>query len=170
MLRNTLEFLGHPQPPTPIQTDNSCAEGIVNDTVMGGRSSSRIEMQDGVLTFKGTLNTNGGGFASIRSGPLRLDADNQDRVRLRARGDGRTYQVRLTAGSTGTTYRALFDTEAGTWQTFDIPLQQFQAFWRGRLLDRPPRRAKEIDGVGILLADGKDGPLAVSIDWTCVDT
>ena len=32
-LRNTLECLGHPQPATPIQTDNSCAEGIANDTV-----------------------------------------------------------------------------------------------------------------------------------------
>ena len=31
-LRNTLEFLGHPQPPTPIQTNNSCAEGIINQT------------------------------------------------------------------------------------------------------------------------------------------
>ena len=33
MLRNALEFLGHPQPATPIQTNNSCAKGILNDTV-----------------------------------------------------------------------------------------------------------------------------------------
>ena len=36
--RNTLEFLGHTQPATPIQTDNSCAEGICNDTVKQKRS------------------------------------------------------------------------------------------------------------------------------------
>jgi hypothetical protein len=29
----TLEELGHPQPPTPVQTDNSTASGIANDTV-----------------------------------------------------------------------------------------------------------------------------------------
>ena len=40
MLRNTLEFLGHPQPATPIQTDNSCAEGIANDTVKQKRSKA----------------------------------------------------------------------------------------------------------------------------------
>ncbi len=32
--RHTLEFLGHPQPPTPIQTDNTKALGIANNNVM----------------------------------------------------------------------------------------------------------------------------------------
>ncbi len=31
---HTLEFLGHPQPPTPIQTDNTMALGIVNNNIM----------------------------------------------------------------------------------------------------------------------------------------
>ena len=43
-LRNTLEFLGHPQPPNPIQTDKSCAEGIVNNTVKQKRSKA-IDMR-----------------------------------------------------------------------------------------------------------------------------
>jgi len=33
MLRTTLTELGHPQPATPIQTDNKVADGIVNDRV-----------------------------------------------------------------------------------------------------------------------------------------
>ena len=32
--RHTLEFLGHTQPPTPIQTDNTTALGVVNNNVM----------------------------------------------------------------------------------------------------------------------------------------
>jgi hypothetical protein len=31
---HTLEFLGHPQPPTPIQTDNTTALEIVNNNFM----------------------------------------------------------------------------------------------------------------------------------------
>jgi hypothetical protein len=31
---HTLEFLGHPQPPTPVQTDNTTALGVVNNNVM----------------------------------------------------------------------------------------------------------------------------------------
>jgi hypothetical protein len=37
-LRVTLTEMGHPQPATPIQTDNACAAGIVNDTVKQRRS------------------------------------------------------------------------------------------------------------------------------------
>ena len=44
MIRNTLEFLGHKQPATPIQTDNACAEGIANDTVKQKRSKA-IDMR-----------------------------------------------------------------------------------------------------------------------------
>jgi hypothetical protein len=44
MLRTTLEALGHPQPPTPIQTDNACAAGIANDTIKQRRSKA-IDMR-----------------------------------------------------------------------------------------------------------------------------
>src|SRR5687767_5601986 len=33
VLRTRLEELGHPQPPTPIKTDNSTALGIANSTI-----------------------------------------------------------------------------------------------------------------------------------------
>ena len=36
-IRNILEEMGHPQPPTPIQTDNSTAEGVVNNKVQPKR-------------------------------------------------------------------------------------------------------------------------------------
>ena len=32
--------MGHPQPPTPLQTDNSTAEGVVNNTVQPKRTKS----------------------------------------------------------------------------------------------------------------------------------
>jgi hypothetical protein len=32
--QHTLEFMGHPQPPTPMQTDSTTALGIVNQNVM----------------------------------------------------------------------------------------------------------------------------------------
>jgi hypothetical protein len=38
--RHTLKELGHPQPPTAIQTDNECANGIANDTVKERRSKA----------------------------------------------------------------------------------------------------------------------------------
>jgi hypothetical protein len=38
MLHTTLDKMGHPQPATPVQTDNGCAKGIVNDFVKQKRS------------------------------------------------------------------------------------------------------------------------------------
>jgi hypothetical protein len=43
-MRHTLEALGHPQPPTPIQTDNEVADGIINDRVKQRRSKA-IDMR-----------------------------------------------------------------------------------------------------------------------------
>eukprot|EP00956_Cyclotella_meneghiniana_P033464 scaffold96428_cov71-Cyclotella_meneghiniana.AAC.1 len=38
--RNILEEMGHKQPPTPIQTDNSTAEGIINSRVQPKRTKA----------------------------------------------------------------------------------------------------------------------------------
>jgi hypothetical protein len=40
MIRNILNELGWPQPPTPIQTDNSCAAGITNGTIRQQKSKA----------------------------------------------------------------------------------------------------------------------------------
>ena len=40
VIRTTLIEMGHPQPPTIITTDNSTAEGIVNETVKQRRSKA----------------------------------------------------------------------------------------------------------------------------------
>jgi hypothetical protein len=43
-MRVALEEMGHPQPPTPLQTDNSTAYGIIHDTVKQ-RQSKAIDMR-----------------------------------------------------------------------------------------------------------------------------
>jgi hypothetical protein len=48
-LRVTLTELGHTQPPTPLQTDNSTAFGIVNETIKQKRSKA-MDMQYHWLT------------------------------------------------------------------------------------------------------------------------
>jgi hypothetical protein len=60
-------------------------------------------MENGTLHFKGTINTNGGGFASIRSNiPETIDLSSGKKgLRLRIRGDGKTYKFFMTDGSRG---------------------------------------------------------------------
>ena len=44
VLRTSLEEIGHPQMPTPKQTDKSTASGIINETVKQRRSKA-IDMR-----------------------------------------------------------------------------------------------------------------------------
>jgi hypothetical protein len=39
-LRQILAEMGHPQPPTPIQTDNTTAEGLVNNKIQPKRTKA----------------------------------------------------------------------------------------------------------------------------------
>jgi hypothetical protein len=43
-LRRTLEELGHPQPPTPIQTDNTTAQGVVTNNILP-KATKSMDMQ-----------------------------------------------------------------------------------------------------------------------------
>ena len=42
--RHTLEEMGHPQPPTPMQTDNTIVLGVVTNTIQSKRAKA-IDMQ-----------------------------------------------------------------------------------------------------------------------------
>ena len=73
---------------------------VVDDGVMGGRSEGSLRSVGDALVFEGTTNTDGGGFSSIRSDTRRFDLGAHAGVRLRVRGDGRTYTFRLTTWDT----------------------------------------------------------------------
>lgn len=77
----------------------------LDDGVMGGQSETRHQsvVKEGgstCLLFSGTINTNGGGFASIRT---RLQHQNilypYNALKLRLKGDGKTYKFFMTDGS-----------------------------------------------------------------------
>ena len=42
-VRKTLDEMGHPQPPTPIQTDNKTAEGLINNKIIS-KATKSIDM------------------------------------------------------------------------------------------------------------------------------
>jgi hypothetical protein len=143
---------------------------VVNDGVMGGRSEGDFQPEGDSLVFSGTTNTDGGGFSSIRSRTRRFDLDGYAGVRLRLRGDGRDYTFRLTtwkarSGRYEPSYWAEFQTRAGEWVTVDVPFSRFRPRWRGRWLDGPALDPGAIDGLGLMIYDGRDGPFRLEVDW-----
>ncbi|XOV88150.1 MAG: CIA30 family protein [Pseudomonadota bacterium] len=137
---------------------------VVNDNVMGGRSEGSFSIKDGILSFAGRTNTDGGGFSSIRALPSRLDMGGSLGIALRVRGDGRTYTFRLET-TRSVAYWAEFRTSGGDWETVNIPYDRFIPRWRGRVLAAPLVDPAEVVSLGIMIYDGKDGEFRLDVDW-----
>ncbi|MEM6734317.1 MAG: CIA30 family protein, partial [Myxococcota bacterium] len=151
-------------------TDQTAELGwfVLNDNVMGGRSEGGFTIAGGTLSFRGRTNTNGGGFSSIRTGPLTLDVAKQQGIRLRVRGDGRRYTWRL---STDVQWRgralgfwAVFDTRPGEWMSIELPFERFIPRFRGQVLDGPTLDPAKISGMGLMIYDGRDGAFTFELD------
>lgn len=137
----------------------------VNDNVMGGRSMGDFQIASGILIFAGATNTDGGGFASIRSSRRAMNLERYSGISLRVRGDGRTYRLRLETRS-GVAYFAPFATgEASEWETLRVPFSRFEPRRRGKPLPGPPLDPASIEGLGLMIFDRRDGPFRLEVDW-----
>ena len=138
---------------------------IVNDGVMGGRSTSSAEAFGDGLRFRGHLSLeNNGGFASTRRAIDRVPPDTIA-VRLDVRGDGRRYQLRLRQdpGFNGIAWRSAFDT-GEDWTEIELPLSGFEPVFRGRTVpDAGALHPEAITQWGFMLADGQPGDFALDV-------
>ena len=140
---------------------------VVNDNVMGGQSTGEFSLEEDELLFTGDTNTNGGGFSSIRTGPMRLDLSTHTGIRLYLQGDGRRYTWRLTTSARHrgrqVTYWAHFETRNGEWLPVDIPFSDFVPRFRGFRLDGPVLDSSQITSMGLMIYDKQDGPFELRI-------
>ncbi len=138
---------------------------VINDTVMGGASSSEVCPLERRLIFRGQLSLeNNGGFASIRC-CVGDGFANVTAFRLTVRGDGRRYQFRLRSdeSSDGVAWRAAFSTD-GSVQHIELALSNFEPVIRGRLVDPAgPLNAADIHLLGFMIADRQPGPFELKI-------
>jgi len=143
---------------------------IINDGVMGGVSSSEIVIgARSVAVFQGYVSLeNNGGFASVRLKPRELDLGEYAGISVRVRGDGRTYQFRLGTNDAfdGISYRVSFKTQKDVWEVHYFPFPDFKPTYRGRYVENANPLAREkIQQVGVLIADKREGPFLLEIDW-----
>lgn len=140
----------------------------IDDPVMGGRSRSTAGAEAGALVFSGTVSLeNNGGFASIRG---RTDAQVNDlsafdAVRVRVRGDGKTYIFALESVSDPRlTYWQRFNTAPGEWIEATLPFGNFEPQWRGfTLRNAPALDARGILNFGFYIADKQSGPFRLEV-------
>ena len=140
---------------------------VQNDNVMGGRSEGAFNISFEELIFSGNTNTNGGGFSSIRTEPLRLNLSEYDGIRIMIKADGRryTWQLQTDARWRGrqVNYWAEFDTLVDEVSVIDIPFTKFFPQFRGYRLDGPDLDVSQITQLGLYIYDKKDGPFELRL-------
>ena len=142
----------------------------VNDGVMGGLSSGGPRFENGHMVFQGVINTNGGGFSSVRSSVPEGALSNASGINLRVRSDGRDYKLTLRSSAAWRGRRVSFQapiprSEVGEWAEVSVPFSELQGTIFGRNV-RGARFDKDaVFELGIILADGKDGPFRLDVDW-----
>jgi NADH dehydrogenase [ubiquinone] 1 alpha subcomplex assembly factor 1 len=164
----------------------------VNDNIMGGRSTGGGTITGGAMIFRGSTNTNGGGFSSVRAGDKRWDLGTFDGVAARVRADGRRYVFHIQTGlryDNGTVaYRGSFDTKRlidtdgrpvdaddadktaasdERWQEVFVSFADFVPMVRGRAVTGrvPALEPAKVRSIGLMIDDGRDGPFRLEVDW-----
>jgi NADH dehydrogenase [ubiquinone] 1 alpha subcomplex assembly factor 1 len=119
----------------------------VNDTVMGGVSSSRMEQSiDGKAVFTGNVSLeNNGGFASVRGPQIQKPLGEFEGIAVRIRGDGKRYNCGLRTDDLfeSAIHQASFDTKVAEWQLLKIPFTDFIPTYHGRRLSEDRRMKRE---------------------------
>jgi NADH dehydrogenase [ubiquinone] 1 alpha subcomplex assembly factor 1 len=154
----------------------------LDDGVMGGQSETNHScLEEGELHFTGAINTDGGGFCSIRTPIPEGLPPNTKSISLRFKGDGKTYKLILSDGSKSTfgpskrkpSWQFDIPTKAGNHkdEEITIPLSSLKPSWGGGPASQPSdeeRDAVEFDAnsmreIGLMLSlklsDGRSNPV-----------
>ncbi len=150
-------------------TEHNARWQTVNDNVMGGQSVGGPQFIDDVLVFSGEINTDGGGFSSLRMPLDPGELDGVDRVVIRAQTDGRPYMVtfddELPKRDRRVTHRApiVFQDDEG-WQVATVMFADLFPFVFGQRVDDLPFRPDLASRMGLMISDGIDGRFELQVD------
>lgn len=140
---------------------------VVNDGVMGGLSQAQFSIdEDGHGFFSGKVSLeNNGGFASVRYRFKTINTAAFSQVKIRLKGDGKSYQFRVKA-SGEQRYSYISDiATTGEWETLTITFSDMYPAYRGRLLDLPNYSGKEMTEIAFLIGNKKKETFALEIDY-----
>jgi hypothetical protein len=144
---------------------------IVNDTVMGGQSTSQLKRspQDDTWIFVGKLSLeNNGGFASIRSPQEEYDFRDYKGIEIKVRGDGKNYGISLSEdyNFTGFYYHYSFSTRPNDWMIHQLNFDQFKPQYFGKHFEYSRKvDLDDIKEIALIIGDKQSGSFQLEIAW-----
>ena len=137
---------------------------VLNDTVMGGRSSATVNYVDDTVQFKGLVSLeNNGGFASIRTRDA-IDLSPNTTVEIELVGTDTPVQFVIWTGQGANLYYTTpVQPNSGLHR---VEFSAFVAKSYGRQISAPPldMRNRKSMSVGVLISDGFEGPFDLTLN------
>lgn len=168
---------------TPITTTTTTPPGVtvfsfetpdsvsgwsnVNDTVMGGISTSSAVWEPGALVFAGAVSlANNGGFTSLVS-PVSGDVGSAmagaGEIVVAGQGDGRSYVLQLRSDITGRRWTQTFTPPTNPGEVV-LALSAFEASdFRLNPIGSAPVDVSSLDGMTFYSVDGQEGPFRLEL-------
>lgn len=139
---------------------------IVNDGVMGGISSSALQLLDnGYGKFSGHVAlANNGGFASIQLNTNVAINEDTNFLVFHVKGDKKKYELRLKGALVQQESYVHQFTTSGEWQIIKIALNQFEPQYRGRKLNSTNFNFTTIAQISFLIANKREEDFELLID------
>lgn len=139
---------------------------IVDDVVMGGRSSGSFELNsEGHAVFSGRISLeNNGGFSSVRH-PLSIDGVRRyTKFVIKVKGHGKSYQFRAKKNEIDrASYIYEFETSTD-WMIIEIPIIDMYPAFRGNRLNIPNFNSDRLEEIAILIGNKKEQEFKLMID------
>jgi hypothetical protein len=158
----------------PLQISMDTVDAVsywrsVNDGVMGGLSSGGPEFDETHMVFSGVINTDGGGFSSIRAQVANGAFASMDMLKLRVKSDGRVYKATFRTdaryGWRDVSFQAPLPVKTtGEWIDVMVPFTDLRPSVFGRPVQGVKFDASKVKSIGIILADGQDGPFRLEVE------
>jgi NADH dehydrogenase [ubiquinone] 1 alpha subcomplex assembly factor 1 len=131
---------------------------IVDDVVMGGRSSGRFSINvDGHGVFSGNVSLeNNGGFSSVRHQFPKVSISKYTKFKIRLKGDGKSYQFRIKDSRNAYySYITTFQT-SGNWETLTLEINDLYPSFRGQKLNMPTYAGDSLEEIAFLIGNKRN--------------
>jgi len=149
------------------EASNTSNWSIVDDVVMGGRSSGNFYLnKEGHGIFEGRVSLdNNGGFSSLRYNFAEMSTKSYSKIILKVKGDGKSYQFRVKSKSTDyysyiTSFKSSED-----WEIIEVKLSDLYPAFRGRNLNMPNFDKDSIEEIAFLIGNKREENFKLEIDY-----
>lgn len=139
---------------------------IINDGVMWWKSIWKYDIQENIFNLSGTINTNGGGFTSVRAWLPAWILSEYNSIKLIAKPDNRSYQITFRDNNRRWVSHRVILPFSRTWdfEEIDIQIDDLEPVFFWRRIDAAAFKKENAREMWFIISDGIDWGFSLKVD------